>query len=102
MQRWLRPFESVLIRRSGLAFHRQLAERKRAGVGGGLDDAMHCTGRASDTDLGALQLRSGRICSEKLTELARRQMAAAAAEDYERAGQLRDLLETLRVRTRAS
>ena len=75
-----------------------IAARHAAGVGGGLDDATNASMRRMDLDLGPLQLPSGEVSAAALAELERRKQVAVEDEDYERAGQLRDLLETLRPR----
>lgn len=73
-----------------------LSRRQAAGLGGGLDDSLDASGRRADTDLPALQNLDGTVSALALAELERRQREAAAAEDYERAGQLRDLLAAVR------
>ena len=73
-----------------------LSRRRAAGIGGGLDDSLDASGRRADTDLPALQNLDGTLSAIALAELERRQREAAAAENYERAGQLRDLLAAVR------
>jgi hypothetical protein len=75
-----------------------LAARRTAGVGGGLDDSTESSSRHLDLDLGPLQLLGGEVSQDALAALGRRKQAAAADEDFERAGQLRDLIEVLRPR----
>jgi hypothetical protein len=75
-----------------------LAARRLAGRGGGLDDSLDASARRTDTDLPPLQNLDGSMSATAIAELERRQLDAAAAEDYARAGQLRDTLAALRPR----
>ena len=69
-----------------------LDERRAAGLGGGLDDSLEATTPRTDTDLPPLQNLDGTMSAPALAELERRQHEAGAAQDYERAGQLRDII----------
>lgn len=79
-----------------------LSRRRAAGLAGGLDDSLNATVERRDADLPALQNLDGTMSGVTLAELERRRRKAAASEDYERAGQLRDLLAAVRPRPQLS